>query len=213
MRAVIRSWFPVGAVGPVGVIALFVMLVAGARPASAAPIAGLEYIETDLGGGLFQYDYTVRNLGDPLTDAGFDLFDFALFFGDTMSLMGDDTRNGAPADWQVIGGVGFIDATSLVPGAAPLGADIGPGGSLTGFSFIVDGRIGDTPFEALFANPNEPFDPIVVQGVSAAVPEPSALLLMVAALSLVLIAQRSANARLTTFAKATSALTTLVNMR
>jgi hypothetical protein len=166
----------------IGIVALVVAVMGGTRSAAAAPIASLQYLETNLGGGLFQYDYTLRNLGDPVIDAGADLFDFALFFSDTISLVTDDVRNAAPADWQVIGGSSFLDATSLAPGASPLGADVGPGGMLTGFRFVLDGQIGSTAFEALFVNPTDPAaDPIIFDGVTAPaapVPEPSALLLV-----------------------------------
>jgi hypothetical protein len=153
----------------------------GSAPtADASPIASVDYVESSLGGGLFQYDYTVTSLSDP-ADAGEDIFWLTLSFASSISLVSDDT----PVDWAVNGGAGFIDAFSLAIGAAPVGADIGPGQHLGGFSFVLDGQIGSSAFQALFANPADPFNPTVFDGLTTQaptapgeVPEPASLLLV-----------------------------------
>ena len=54
------------------VVTLFTFL-SGA--AYAIPSAEFTYIETDIGGGIWQYDYTLFNTSDPIGDAGFDLYE------------------------------------------------------------------------------------------------------------------------------------------
>jgi hypothetical protein len=154
---------------------------AGAPTADASPIASVDYVESSPGGGgLFQYDYTVTNLSDP-ADAGADIFWLTLSFASSISLVSANT----PVNWAVNGGAGFIDAFSLAIGAAPAGADIGPGQHRAGFSFVLDGQISSSAFEVLFANPADPSNPTVFDGLTtqapsdpSAVPEPASLLLV-----------------------------------
>lgn len=169
MHSLILRWIRVGIAGVVCVVAI------GGYTAGAAPIAGLEYVETDLGGGQFQYDYTLSNGGDPIVDAGFDAYDVTIFFAATIS----PVSSTLPADWDAIGGPGFVNTFSLVPGASAFGADVGPGQSLGGFSFILSGQIGRAAFQVLFANPADPSNPVVYNATTvAAVPEPASLLLL-----------------------------------
>jgi len=165
-------------------VATALVFIAGARTAVASPIASVEYVETSLGGGLFQYDYSVHNLADPATDpadAGADLYWLTLIFSPSVSLVGATT----PANWDAIGGSGFVDLFSLVPGAAPAGADIGPGQLLSGFSVLLNGQIGSSAFQALFTNVADPFNPVISEGStlprpsdSTPVPEPATLVLV-----------------------------------
>ena len=156
-------------------IAAVTCVVAGFSPrsAAAAPIADVQYVATDLGGGLFEYDYTLSNLSDPVADAGFDAYDLFLTFSPAASIVDSSVPDG----WDVIPGAGFVDAFSLTPGASPLGTDVGPGQSLSGFDFTFDSSVGALPFQVTIANPVDPFNPVVVEGTAEAqstpVPEPS----------------------------------------
>lgn len=57
-----------------------VFLCSYAGSSSAVPSANFLYTETSLGGGLWQYDYTLFNTSDPILDAGFDVFDVTIDF-------------------------------------------------------------------------------------------------------------------------------------
>jgi hypothetical protein len=157
-------------------------------PAGAIPMASLDYLETELGGGLFQYEYTLGNLGDPVADAGFDAYDMFLAFAPGVSLVSATT----PAGWDIIFGAGFLDAFSLLPGAAPVGTDVGPRQSLAGFTFVFDDRVGSLPFQVVFTNPLDPANPVTYDGVSTPlrVQEPSALLLLGAGLAAAVLERR-----------------------
>lgn len=158
-----------------GIVALW-----NPRPAQAAAIVNLEYVETMLGGGQFQYDYVVHNLST--VDAGEDpeglnVWAFLLDFSEEIALL--DYL--LPANWSLIGSVGVpgiesVLAMSDAPGVPPVGADIGPGQSLGGFRFVFDGRIGNAPFAAILVNSE--IEPVSGQSVAASVPEPGTVLLL-----------------------------------
>lgn len=146
-----------------------------AATAYAVPLANLSYQETSLGGGLWQYDYTLSNLSGPGYGGLYDAF----FFFDpafTMSIAA------LPGGWDGFGGNGFGEVYAMDPAGSD---DILPGASLGGFSFIFDAPVGSIDFEALFTNPFDPLNPEVAPGVTvqanaaAPVPEPSTMLLVV----------------------------------
>ena len=131
----------------------------------AIPSADLSYSETDLGGGTWQYDYTVYNTSD---DPGYDLFEVFL----TFDPLATPSPTALPSDWDFRSGAGFFNTFSLIPGAPPIGSDVAPGTSLGGFSFTTDYQLGDMGFDIYLFNPTEP-DPLVIYGSTGTpVPEP-----------------------------------------
>ncbi len=146
--------------------------------ALATPMADFSYVETDLGGGMWQYGYTLFNTSDPVADAGFDLYDVFFAFNSSAAF----TVVSVPTGWDWNGGSGFADMYSLNPGAPPAGTDIAPGTSLSDFVFLFDYRAGALPFDVTFANPVDPDNPAMYSstssGTTSAVPEPSTMLLL-----------------------------------
>ena len=138
------------------VVTLFTFL-SGA--AYAIPSAEFTYIETNIGGGIWQYDYTLFNTSDPIVDAGFDLYEVFFQFNHSATL----SVISLPTGWAEIGGSGFEITFST---------------TLAGFSFQFDYQAGNLPFEATFTNPVDPFNPVVYSGTSAPVPEPATALLL-----------------------------------
>jgi hypothetical protein len=144
----------------------------------AAPSSTALYSESNLGGGLWKYEYTLLNTSDPLANTGYDIYDFFLKFDSPVIL----TNIGSPAAWDLISDASsFIDWFSTMPGEPPVGADISPSGSLTAFSFEASTRLASLPFDVLFTNPADPANPLSVSGrtTTTAIPEPATLFLLV----------------------------------
>lgn len=180
----------------IGGMVVGVSLMLAPQAAHAAPIVALDYVETALGAGLFQYDFTLSNLGDPIADAGFDAYDLTLFLPSTPTIH----EFSLPVGWDAIPGstpvaTPFFNTFSTSPGLLPGGADIGPGQFLSGFRLVLDTEIGSTPFSVLFANPFDPASPAIFDGVSTAsdvapVPEPASLILFATAAGTLLARRR-----------------------
>lgn len=138
------------------------------------PSSQVLYTEFDLGGGLWKYDYTVYNTSNPLSDAGYDIFDFTLYLAPAVSF----TNILSPPYWFSLSGSGdpSIPLPSFIEWISDFGAEITPGGSLSGFSFQVSYQAGDLPFDVYLTNPIG--DPVLYSGNTAPVPEPSTLLLL-----------------------------------
>ena len=149
----------------------------------AIPSADLSYLETDLGGGIWQYDYAVYNTSHPVDDSGYDLFEVFL----TFDPLATPLLTALPSDWDFRSGTGFFNSFSLIPGAPPIGSDVAPGASLGGFSFTTDCRLGNMSFDIYLSNPNGP-DPLVVTGNT--VPLPAAGLLFGTGLAGLVCAKR-----------------------
>ncbi len=171
--------------------ALFAMV--WVHSAAAAPIGSLEYVETALGGGLFQYDYILHNLADPAVDpadSGRDIWDVFIAFAEPTTVL---VSASSISGWNVLGGIGFdfIEYFSTMPGASPLGTDIGPGASLE-FTLIFNQAVGSLPFSVTFTNPTGPEANVTFDGKTEAstVPEPGSLVLLLTGLSSVAAMKR-----------------------
>lgn len=138
------------------------------------PEAEITYRETKLGEESWQYDYIFTNASDPACCAGFDLYAVNLRFDETVTF---ESRFLAPG-WGLIEGTGFANTFSMEIGIPPMGADIAPGTSLSGFVFEFSAQVGDLAFQAFFTNPDDPPNPIPFEGTTTPVPVPGALWLL-----------------------------------
>ena len=147
-----------------------------AANASATPSAEAIYSEINLGGGLWQYDYSFVNTSDPVANAGVTLYDMFFQFNSSQSV----TVVSLPSGWDNTSGLGFVETFSLNPGVPPVGTDIAPGASLNGFVFQFNYQAGPLAFAATLVNPLDANNPFVYNGTSgpATVPLPPALALL-----------------------------------
>ena len=134
------------------------------------------YTETDLGGGLWRYQYRFLNDLNPVAFAGFNLYDMVFTLNGTTLI----TPETAAPNWVDITTTDFIEYFSLFPGSPPGGSDIGPGGSLSGFAFVANQQLGDLDFVATFTDPDNPTNPRFFSGVSSqdistSAPEPGSV--------------------------------------
>lgn len=151
---------------------ILVIAIAGffAGSANAVPIADITYIESDLGGGSWKYDYVFANNSDTNNN----LYDVLFAFENASALIAFSAPTGL--GWDSFSGLG--DFTSLDPSF-----DIVPNGSLDGFSLTFNYRAGDLPFVATFTNPDFSYDPLSFSGISAnsnsttPIPEPGTMVL------------------------------------
>lgn len=157
---------------------IFIILLFGIFNGTAlsVPSASFLYSETNLGGGSWQYDYTLYNTS---IDLGFDLYEVAIDFSTSATF----TVVSLPSGWDANTGSGFIDTFSLNQGTPPDGTDIAPGASLSGFSFQLDYQAGNLPFLAYLTDPNNPDPFSFIGNTAAAVPEPATLFLLVGGLA------------------------------
>ncbi len=153
-----------------------VLIFSSIAHAGVPPTADFLYNEIDKGTGWWQYDYTLFNTS-PIGHVGIDLYDLFLYFDPLASL----NVLSMPSGWDWTDGAGFVEVFSMNPGAPPVGTDIVPDTSLSGFGFEFDYQAGMLPFDATFVNPYDLDNPFVVSGTTApksSIPEPSTILLL-----------------------------------
>jgi hypothetical protein len=110
--------------------------------AFAAPGANLLYNETDLGGGLWQYDYTFYNTS---TNSEY-LYNVDLLFDQTATVTGLPL----PTGWNSTVWEGENETDFIVTFSTGSSYDIAAGSFLSGFSFTIDYLAGDTSYNAYF---------------------------------------------------------------
>lgn len=139
-------------------VSLFVM----SSMAFASPSANLLYNETDLGGGVWQYDYAFHNT----SSAGEYLYKVFLDFG------GSYLANGSllPAGWFGTVWEGANTTSSLDAMTTDMSYDIAANNSLGGFSFNVSQQLGNIAYTAEFDDHAGNFS--TVAGTTAVAPEP-----------------------------------------
>ena len=136
--------------------------------AMAAPGASILYTETDLGGGVYQYDYSYYNT----STAGEYLFAVDLFLPDFYTV---DWVN-IPTGWDsTLNGFTPFSTDLVDTFSTDLPYDIAPGSSLGLFSFTVDAQVGDLDYDAYFD------DDSIISDISGTtvVPEPVSTILFI----------------------------------
>lgn len=164
----------------VGIFLTLVFCTLTSGVALAVPSVNFMYVEKDLGGGWWEYEYTLFNTSDSIADAGCDIYDvFITFYSPVYNIVKLPSGWDSSSGWDGAVGEGFIMAYSTIPGP-PLdgGTDIAPGKSLGDFVFQFDYQAGALPFDATVSNPSPPYDPIKCNGSTAPVPEPGTLFLL-----------------------------------
>ncbi len=138
--------------------------------ALATPSASILYNETALGGGWWQYDYTVNNT----SDAGEYFYSMFLDFSSTSNEEGLALPSGWDGTvWMGTNTTAYVDTYSTAPGN-----DLAAGSSLSGFSFKVDYQAGSLPYTAYFSDHADPENTYTTTGVTA--PEPISSILFLA---------------------------------
>jgi hypothetical protein len=134
--------------------------------ALASPGANIFYTETDLGDGLWHYDYTFSNA----SDASESLYSVYFHFAQDTSFTGTSL----PTGWDGIVWDGNTWTTSFADTySTDTSYDINAGSSLSGFGFTVDYQAGNILYDAFLSGDQ------IVSGTSSIIPEPISLILFV----------------------------------
>ena len=159
----------------------------------AIQLADVTYLESDLGLGVWQYDFTISNTSCPGDEWGKNIFDVFLDFG-VLSGVTSLTNVSLPEGWAYFADPGngsdlsgFIETYSLNFGLPPIGTDIAPGTALGGFVFQFDEKLGAIHFEALLGKFDYDGQLIgeisVANGTVTPVPLPATILLLASGLT------------------------------
>lgn len=139
--------------------------------ALSAPSASILYQETDLGEGLWQYDYTFENTSD--SEYLYSVWlDFDTFYNITDPVLSDTWVGNwgavSPTDYLEIHSNDFAD-------------DIAPGDLLGGFTFTVDSQIGSVPFTVYFDDHDgtRTYATGLIAAAATVVPEPVSSMLFI----------------------------------
>ena len=148
-----------------GLAMLAILLVA-----PAAHATNILYTETGLGGGLWQYDFTVENTSS-MGDAHPYLWKVSLDFENEAYV----TLLNNPGSWTVGTFTGDLPyTTDYVEMYSDAGDfDVLPGALLAGLSFTADYRLGEIIYEVWFSDHGTPEDWTSISGTASAVPEPA----------------------------------------
>jgi hypothetical protein len=156
--------------------AIGILLIASVAQASLS--ANILYTETNLGSGLWQYDFVFQNTS---------------LAGDTHPYLQSvklDFENAnvnmlnKPSGWTVYTFTGTapigtpVSTDYLEMWSDMMGADVLPGSSLGGFKFTADYHIGTIAYEAMFSNHAFPENFTSLTGTASAVPVPAAVWLL-----------------------------------
>jgi hypothetical protein len=147
------------------IVCMFVM----SSMSFAAPSANLLYLETNLGSGLWQYDYTFNNT----SNAGEYLYKVYLDFGQEFTATGSPLPTGWTGTvWEGTNNTTYLDAMTIDPSY-----DIAANNFLGGFSFNVNQQIGNIAYTAEFDDHLGNLSTVV--GTTALAPEPVSSILFV----------------------------------
>jgi hypothetical protein len=172
--------------------AITLLMLFSGQCAWAIPFAEVTYLESDLGAGTWEYEFTVFNTSS-LEDYLGNIFAVTLDLG-VVTGLNNITKVSLPEDWDYFAYVGgeldpsYIDNQSLLFGAPPEGTDIAPGNALGGFVFQFDQKLNAIDFIATFGQVDSsgiPIAPPTLEefGTATPVPEPSTFLLLASSLT------------------------------
>jgi hypothetical protein len=137
--------------------------------ALASPSASILYNESDLGGGLWQYDYTFNNT----STAGEYLYKVYLDFGQELTATGSPLPSGwFGTMWEGENTTTYLDTMTI-----DSSYDIAANSSLSGFTFTVNQKVGNISYAAEFDDHAGNISPI--SGTTALAPEPISYILFV----------------------------------
>ena len=135
----------------------------------ASPGANILYQETDMGGGLWQYDYIFHNTstaGEYLRRVYLDLDDVPIITPPVFT---------SPTGWFTSGGVSLIPlitADYVDAFTYDQSYDIQPGNSVNGFRLTIDYQVSNVLYTAYFTDHEIPETFYESSGTTAIVPEP-----------------------------------------